>query len=493
MINWIAAAFLVVGFVILARLFKLPEKSRRVIAIARDSLAVVRNSTLSDEHKEESLQSNAKQLLRLFGILLIGGVGAVVLPFGVVWLGDLAGLLSQESVLTIALSPTFLIISVMVGCIGLFGFSASPSGSGYSAGDRLMHHIAFSTYSAQATLADLEDRVFAKRLASVHSQKPVFITSLPRAGTTILLESFVKVPEFASHTYRDMPFVLIPCLWNQFTCAFRQSGDKQERAHGDGMLIDFDSPEAFEEIIWHTFWKSQYRADRIVPWTDKPNEEFAEFFSNHMRKIVWLRHGERAAERRYVSKNNLNIARVPLVKQLFPDATILIPFRNPMHHAASLSEQHLNFLQIHREDRFASTYMRAIGHYDFGDNLRPIDFGGWMDRNEPHDPTTLSFWLRYWVETFKALIAHGEIGHVVFVSYEQLCEQPRQCLKRIAEVVDCREPDALVATSSAFRPVKKRHVDISDVAATLLAEVDEVYDRLQSASLNTSSHAVITS
>ena len=29
---------------------------------------------------------------------------------------------------------------------------------------------------------------------------------------------------------------------------FRKSGEMRERAHGDGMMIDFDSPEALEEM-----------------------------------------------------------------------------------------------------------------------------------------------------------------------------------------------------------------------------------------------------
>ncbi len=32
---------------------------------------------------------------------------------------------------------------------------------------------------------------------------------------------------------------------------------------------------------------------------------------------------------------------------------------------------------MHARDPFARRYMEAIGHYDFGANLRPIDFDGW--------------------------------------------------------------------------------------------------------------------
>ena len=57
---------------------------------------------------------------------------------------------------------------------------------------------------------------------------------------------------------------------------------------------------------------------------------------------------------------------------------------------------HLNFLEIHRCNRFAKSYMKGIGHFDFGDNLRPVDFDSWLDRLKHHDPREMGFWLEYW-------------------------------------------------------------------------------------------------
>ena len=81
----------------------------------------------------------------------------------------------------------------------------------------------------------------------------------------------------------------------------------------------------------------------------------------------------------------------------FRDALFLIPFRDPIQHCASLLRQHLNFLEIHRRDRFAKSYMEGIGHFDFGDNLRPVDFDGWLDSSKHRDPREMGFWLEYWL------------------------------------------------------------------------------------------------
>ena len=74
----------------------------------------------------------------------------------------------------------------------------------YSRLDRILHRLAFSTIELQKALADLEDRVYASRFSQIEVDRPVFITSLPRAGTTLLLEIVASLDAFASHTYRDI-------------------------------------------------------------------------------------------------------------------------------------------------------------------------------------------------------------------------------------------------------------------------------------------------
>ena len=120
----------------------------------------------------------------------------------------------------------------MIATLLMGGRTAAPDAESYSGVDRALHRVAFATYEVQADLADIEDRLFASHLGSITNQRPVFITSLPRAGTTLLLECCAALDEFASHTYRDMPFVMIPCLWSSFSGAFRREGQLKPRAHG---------------------------------------------------------------------------------------------------------------------------------------------------------------------------------------------------------------------------------------------------------------------
>jgi len=352
----------------------------------------------------------------------------------------------------------------------------------YSLLDRTLHRLAFLTRPAQAGLADLEDRLFDAHCAGIEITRPVFITALPRAGTTLLLELCASLDEFAAHSYRDMPFVLTPMLWNRFAARFRQSEAPRERAHGDGMLVDLDSPEALEEVIWKLFWGRHYLPGRIVPWNAADDPEFSRFLRHHMRKIVALRRPVGAGTARYVSKNNLNIARLPLLRRMFPDAVLLVPFREPLQHAASLLRQHRNFLAIHRRDRFARDYMAAIGHYDFGEGLRPVDFDGWLSGAGESAPTTLSFWLRYWTATYAHLLRAAS-GNATLLSFERLCAGPETALGRLAGAIGLDDREALVRQAIQLEPPAPHPVDTGDVPGDLLDRAAEIHGKLCEASI----------
>ena len=349
----------------------------------------------------------------------------------------------------------------------------------YSLPNQWLHRLSFATTGAQVGLADIESSLFKKQLEPVICERPVFVTALPRAGTTLLLNLLVGTGEFASHTYRDMPFVLCPMLWQRFASIFGTESIARERAHGDGVSISLDSPEALEEIIWQQFWSGHYEQDRIKPWKQGKNEQFRAFFIDHMRKIIALRSPEEPA--RYASKNNMNIARLRALKNLAPDCALIVPFRDPLQHASSLLRQHRGFIRMHAEDRFAHRYMSGTGHFDFGENLRPINFGNWLhDANYP-DAMTLGFWLEYWVATYGHVLAnHAKAANLL--SFEELVSQPERTLERIEQTLKLTTPQALSRQASDLRAVTEHRVDTADVSDQLLSKAKSIHWSLLEAS-----------
>jgi hypothetical protein len=320
----------------------------------------------------------------------------------------------------------------------------------YSALERLFHRIAFAAPSIQLTAADIEKNVFGKVYNQVEATRPIFITSLPRAGTTIMLEVLHRFPSLATHVYRDMPFVMAPVLWSRLSRTFHKRSELHERVHGDGMQVGYDSPEAFEEILWHAFWPEKYPGTGIALWESIDGKEEARaFFVEHMKKIIVLRRPDRVHDGRYISKNNGNIARLDLIGHMFPDARILIPVRHPIEHAASLLRQHRNFIELHRKEPFSRRYMADLGHYEFGDLHRPIKFPGLDALISGLDPLTIDYWLAYWIAAFEHVLARRDA--FILISYEATCAGGRDALARICAQLEIAEEGMLDSAAELFR------------------------------------------
>lgn len=347
--------------------------------------------------------------------------------------------------------------------------------------ERALHRFAFATRRAQLGIADLEERMFGKELRATVTGAPVFVTSLPRAGTTMLLEVLAGCPEFATQTYRDMPFVLCPMLWRSMSRRSRRTNTPHERAHGDGIQISLDSPEAFEEVLWATFWQKHYGAHTITPWQTCQNPEFLEFFAAHRRKVVALRARQEPRARRYLSKNNQNIARLPALLDAVPDAIVLVPFRDPLQQAASLLQQHRRFTELHRESSFARRYMAGIGHFDFGANLRPIDFDGWFGTRRLEAALQLPFWLDYWLATYRYLLTHPQSPRLVFVDFAELAATRN--VAPLAAGLGLEDATGLAQQAQRLRPLPPRKVEPAKVPTPTREAIQQVFAALQQRAL----------
>mgnify|MGYP001158820053 CR=1 FL=1 len=344
---------------------------------------------------------------------------------------------------------------------------------GYSFADRCLHRLAFAHPLVQRALGEIESDIFAKQFVDHPASRPVFVTGLPRAGTTLLLELLYKTGEFATFTYREMPFVLAPLFWSSLTKSGRRKGEAKERAHGDGMEITFDSPEAFEEVAWLTYMRERYVGDDTLAPIDAGavTDEFREAFPMLVRKLSAL-HSEDGSPQRYLSKNNANISRIDAIQSVFPDATIFVCLRDPISHVRSLMTQHQRFLTLHNEDEFARSYMRWIGHFDFGANFRPIDFAGrGLTAKFASD---VNFWLQYWIDAY-AYAAKRANGAVNFVSYERMISTPSQSLSRIADLVGLADKDRFTAQATVMRAPTTQDAPLDGADERLLAEAKAAY------------------
>jgi hypothetical protein len=358
-----------------------------------------------------------------------------------------------------------------------------PFSSNYNFIERALHYFAFSVPLVQKVLAELENDFFKRKLEGVDSSGEVFVTGLPRAGTTLVLELLYGTGKFETFTYRDMPFILAPLIWSRLSSSFRKEGTKIERAHGDGMTVSFDSPEAFEEVIWLAYLRDSIVGERtLAPLSrDSITEEFSDAMRGSIRKLLArsLHSDTDSLSARYLSKNNANISRIDAITKLFPTATVLVVFREPAAHIGSLMTQHARFLQEHAADAFSRRYMKWIGHYEFGENFRPINFSGWLN-GEPI-PSTIdeTFWLRYWTAAYEYALDH-RTGNVHFVDFDRLLQEQGACLGRIAKVVGLTDDRPLVAAGHSLRTPTTKPIEMGGCPPEIRRTAQGVHAQLKS-------------
>ena len=112
-------------------------------------------------------------------------------------------------------------------------------------------------FRSRGHLGNLETRVLADELHAISIDNPIYVTSLARAGTTIVTEMLESHPDLSCHHYSDFPNPWTP-FWRNYLLQHsrRQPPEASVRAHRDRILVSQDSPEAVEEVLWMGFFEN---------------------------------------------------------------------------------------------------------------------------------------------------------------------------------------------------------------------------------------------
>lgn len=341
--------------------------------------------------------------------------------------------------------------------------------SDYGLLSRLLHRLALGVPAIAEASFDAEQAFLGKAAVAAQDGRHVFVAGLARSGTTVLMRSLFETGEFGSLTYRDMPFVLAPGLWSRITSSSKRDRDATQRAHGDGVMVDFDSPEALEEVFWRIFCGPAYiRDDCLVAM--RASEETVARLRRYVALIL-----SRYDRARYLSKNNNNILRLGSLIAAFPSCRLIVPFRDPLQQAHSLLDQHRRFCRQPGADKFTTRYMTWLAHHEFGADHRPFEWG--MPVARPYTPATLDYWLAQWVGVYGYLLQdvarHRE--HARFFSYELLCSETQREWQRLGEFLGLSAPAPTQLKVSRARiedAVDARlRAQAADIHAALLATV----------------------
>ncbi len=450
MIRWVILAAATILACELLSLLPLRRWLLNLVETTQKIRRVLSSKRISDHWKERVLPVYARQLASFsiggFLILLLGL--SPIFLVGFIWPQGWGAYL-------VALSSPLVILGLTAICMPyLWWRNRKRTSDQYSFGAKILHRLVLGTPILPEMLHDVEKTLYLKTAPDPAKKQHLFVAGLARAGTTVLMREIYGSGQFGSLTYDDMPFVLAPNLWSRLAGA--RKIEPHERAHGDGIKIDGQSPEALEEVFWRIHDGPSYlRPDRILP--HRPDAMLLEDYDAYVRLVL-----RRTEKTRYLCKNNNNIVRIHALSSYFPDALILIPFRNPLDHAASLLRQHRRFSGT---DSFTTAYMRWLGHHEFGDGHRPFDFGTVPD----HDPDEIDYWLALWIQVYNHL-AKIDRPNVRFVCFERLLEDPTYW-ERLAAVIGI--PPGPLKEISARQPR-----DLPKANAALLDEAQVLYKTL---------------
>ena len=262
----------------------------------------------------------------------------------------------------------------------------------YSLIQKFFHDLVLKKNFINKSLFEIEKILFLKN-KDIKNQSHLFITGMPRSGTTSLLNFIYSSNKYASLTYKNMPFVLSPYLSNLLNL---KNILEKERVHGDGIVYNIKSPEAFDEVFFNN------------------NDEFVKNELENFIQLILLSNNKL----NYLSKNNLNFKRINLISKILPKAKFLIPIRNPLSQASSLLNQHLHFKRLQKKDDFIRRYMNYLGHFEFGLSHIP-----WNDPINFKDTNKIDYWLEQWLLFYtKIFINYKNDANCFFIIYEQLSD-----------------------------------------------------------------------
>jgi hypothetical protein len=275
-------------------------------------------------------------------------------------------------------------------------------------------------------LGSIESKILNSDIEKLKIEKPIYITSLARSGTTIITELLYEHIDTCSHTYGDFPGVFTP-YWNNWLRHKKKFlvAKKIERSHLDRILINNESPDAFEEVLWMYFQPSLYYPNKVLKPTKTLSTEFQNYYKNHIKKHLLVK-----AKQRYLSKGNYNVNRIKEILNLFPDAKFIIPIRHPVNHIASLMKQHKIYLDAGARDARINKQLKASGHFEFGKIRKIIEFDNSNEANKILDlwnnGDEIKGWARYWNYLYRNILEQVESSTeikkaVCFVKYEDLC------------------------------------------------------------------------
>lgn len=453
--------YLILGMGLFIVAFIIRKRQNDFIGLAQNSVALV-DKLIADVDEDEKItliQSYTNKLLKsLMTILVVIVVALAVGAIPIVVHAYINGFeVAQLDFLSI-----YGILAISIGATVPFVIPiGKKSKSDYSELSKLLHGMVLDNYNIGQKLFKKEiKRIEKKKL--IKNEKFVIVSGLARAGTTSLMNDLSKIEQFATLNYANMPFLMCPNLWAKFYKP--KSKELKERSHKDGIKIGLDSNEALEEYFFKVKANDAFINESSLTEYAIPEKDYQHYID--YQTII-----KDDDQKIYLAKNNNFILRYKSVREWNADFLMVILYRDPLTHAASLMEKHKDYQKLQSDDPFVLEYMNWLGHHEFGLNQKPFIFEESENFSEL-SKDSMDYWLKSWINYYSYALKFKE-KNTLFVSYDHYCEKPTDTIQHVLERINLKTE---IPEYSGF--TNKRKPDVS-YSQDIYQEALDLYDQLK--------------
>ena len=120
--------------------------------------------------------------------------------------------------------------------------------------------------------------------------------------------------------------------------------------------------------------------------------------------------------------------------------------------------------------------MRDIGHFEFGELHRPIDFPGVEGLRSSYSPDSLKYWIGYWTAAFKHIL--DEDDRILLLSYDRLCEEGASSFPVLEDRCHLPAGSLTAAAEGLLRAPTRYAWEGDDSVGDLLEQAELVHTKL---------------
>lgn len=271
-------------------------------------------------------------------------------------------------------------------------------------------------------------------LSGIKIDRPIFIISLPRCGSSMLQDILCTHPQLAYTTN------LMDISRPNFCAAehFRKKFDLNisgERFLKDSVIVDGSSP-ADPVATWADFFGEDYfDIHSEPPHIDQLTAEQIDFIQTSLKKVLWS-FGK--PDLRYFCKTPMLLPYIGVLNQLFPEAKFIHLIRDPRQGANSMVKIHHICNEQLRAIRQRQN--RPIPETPFIPYPRLPKLQSYLDEHGPEDVRTTA---SLWNDAIEVIDQYrGEVNNLMEIRYEDILATPEASLAKLFDFCELPAPKA---------------------------------------------------